>query len=114
MFIKNEHLASLVKSVLETEGVHNADSLTQKVIDRLTSWQRSTALQGSEKAGHPKKKINWSVVKKQLDAGVDMTTIAASQHVSESTLRRRIKEEDISSTHPPHQPTYIEKKNEIN
>lgn len=49
-------------------------------------------MKGTQKATHPKKRINWIVVKKQLDAGVDMATIAASQHVSEGTLRRRMRE----------------------
>lgn len=98
MFIKNEILASFIRDALKREGVSNSDALVQKIMDRLTSWQKETALKGSESAPHPKKRINWTVVKKQLDAGVDLTTIAASQHVSEGTLRRRIKEKTTSKS----------------
>ena len=92
MFIKDKDLAILVKDVLESEGVANPDILAQKIIDHLVQWQREIALKGSEKATHPKKRINWTTVRKQLAAGIYMTTIAASQKVSEGTLRRRMKE----------------------
>lgn len=93
MFIRDEDLSTVVKGVLEREGVANPDILAQKIMDRLVQWQRETALKGSGKATHPKKRINWTTVRKQLAAGIDMTTIAASQKVSEGTLRRRMKEE---------------------
>jgi DNA-binding Lrp family transcriptional regulator len=35
-------------------------------------------------------------VKKQINAGVPFTAIAASQKVSEGTLRRRLREEGIN------------------
>jgi len=93
MFVSDKDLANLVKGVLESEVVANPDILAQKIMDRLVQWQRETALKGSGKATHPKKRINWTTVQKQLAADVDMTTIAASQKVSEGTLRRRMKEE---------------------
>jgi len=95
MFVRDKDLANLVKGVLESEGVANPDILTQKIMDRLVQWQRETALKGSGKATHPKKRINWTTVRKQLSAGIDVTTIAASQKVSEGTLRRRMKEEGV-------------------
>jgi hypothetical protein len=44
---------------------------------------KEIALKGSEKATHPKMQINWKTVRKHLAAGIDMTTTAAGQTVSE-------------------------------
>ena len=93
MFIRNEDAKSIIKGVLVSEGISDPDTLTQKVMDELVKWQQSVALKGSKKGGRPEKKINFDTVRKQLAAGIDMTTIAASQKVSEGTLRRRMKEE---------------------
>jgi len=97
MFIKNDILASTIKGVLQSEGIPNLDTLTQKIMDELVRYQRSIAKEGSVKGGRPKKDINLKVVQKQLEAKVPFTAIAASQKVSEGTLRRRIKEEVSSS-----------------
>jgi len=45
----------------------------------------------------PKKIITLNAVKKQLKAEVPFTAIAASQKVSEGTLRRRMREGSINS-----------------
>ena len=67
--------------------------MVQRIMDELTTYQRSIAKEGSKKGGRPKKKINFDTVKKQLSAGVPFTPIAASQRVSKRTLRRKMKEE---------------------
>jgi hypothetical protein len=43
--------------------------------------------------------INFDTVQKQLSAGVPFTAIAASQKVSEGTLRRRLRGEELSRFH---------------
>jgi hypothetical protein len=45
------------------------------------------------KGGRPQKKINFDVVEKQINAKVPFTAIAASQKMSEGTLRRRLNEQ---------------------
>jgi hypothetical protein len=90
MFIKNEILASLVEGVLRSVGIANAEDITQKIMDELTTWQRTVAREGSKQGGRKEKQINMKVVQKQLSAGIDLTTIAASQKVSVSTLHTRL------------------------
>jgi len=80
--------------VLVSEGISDPITLTQKIMDELIKWQKAKAKEGSKKGGRPKKKINFDTVKKQLSAGVSFTAIAASQKVSEGTLRRRMKEKE--------------------
>ena len=84
----------IIKGVLEEEGVDNVDTLVQRIMDELTTYQRSIAKEGSEKGGRPKKKINFDMVKKQLSAGVPFTAIVASQYISEGKLRRRMRREE--------------------
>jgi hypothetical protein len=90
MFVKKDIVWNII-NVLVTESTPNSDTLTQKIMDELTIYQRSIAKEESVKGGRPQKNINLDTVKKQLSAGVPFTAIAASQKVREGTLRRRIK-----------------------
>jgi len=93
MFIKDEILGKIIKQVLLEEGVANADGVVQKIMNELVKWQTVVAQEGAKKGGRKKKDINLKVVQRQLDAKVPFTVIAASQHVSEGTLRRKLMEE---------------------
>ena len=88
MFIKNYTLECLVEEVLRSEGISNADIITEKIMSKLTQYHRDA----SKKGGRPQKKINFDIVDRQIQAKVPFNAIAASQKVSEDTLRKRIRE----------------------
>ena len=69
------------------------DSVVQRIMDELVRWQKAIAKEGSVKGGIPEKKINFDTVEKQINAKVPFTAIAASQKVSEGTLRRKLRED---------------------
>lgn len=101
MFLKKEEIEYVVKRVLEQEGLADADKLTRTIMAALVKLQKlkakkgfTAAKDGGKLCHRPKKPINFDIVKKQKAAGVPLTSIAASQHVSEQTLRNRLNEAD--------------------
>ena len=92
MFLKNEDVAYIIKGVIAKKGVADAENLTKAIMEKLEERQKAKAKKGSEVADHPKKHINFDSVKKQIKSGVSLNKIAASEGVSEQTLRRRLKE----------------------
>lgn len=92
MYLKNSVIEEVVGEELRIAGVSDCDNITQKIMDRLTYMQREIALQGSKKSQGKRKTVNWKKVDAQLEAGIDQTTIAASQKVSVSTLQKLLKE----------------------
>jgi hypothetical protein len=94
MFIKNNILASTIKDRLKSEGIPDPDTLTQKIMGK--QWQQAMSKEGAEKSkGRPKKDINIKIVRKQLEAKVPFSVVAASQKVNEGTEK---KEERIQSS----------------
>lgn len=91
MFLKDNEVELTIKRVLHSEGIDDDAGITKKIMEELLTLQHQKAEKGSKKATHPKKHINFDIVKKQLDVGVPFTQIAASQHVSEQTLKKRLK-----------------------
>jgi DNA invertase Pin-like site-specific DNA recombinase len=91
MYLKNSVVEDIVMKVLKEAGINNAEALTQEILQRLTKLQKEIALKGSKLATPPTKPVNMKKVQKQLDAGIDQTTIAAGQKISVSTLQKRLK-----------------------
>lgn len=101
MILTPHEISSIVKQILEEAGVANAEELSIRIARNLVTLQKEKARKGFTAAQakgvvchRPKKHIDFDEVKRELLNGVAFVSVAANQHVSESTLRKRLKEEE--------------------